>query len=681
VGGSRRAHASMPRSWAPGSRRRMAVWAVTAVVVLAAPGAVDAGRAQAPPQETGLQTPQKEVLVLYSARRDAQLSVVSESDLPRILERGLSVDLDFYTEYLDRTRAADADYGRRFRDVLEVKYRGIRFDVVIAVQDPALQFVSKYRAEIFGDAPVVFLSTNPEPSSPGIERAAGIFAPPAFGGTLDLAAALQPDVKEVFVVTGAGSVDQEYLALARKELRRFESRFRITYLSALPMPQLQARVAALPTQSIVYYLMVYRDGANASFHPLEALDEVVRAANVPVYSWVDSALDHGIVGGFVKDQARQTEAVGKLALRVLGGERLAGSVTETPVLHGNQVDWRQLQRWNISEARVPAGTTVKFRTPGPWQRYRPYFFGTLAIALAQTALIAGLLLQLRRRRQAEAEVHGGQMALQRSNDRIHDLAARLIGAQEAERARIARDLHDDISQQLALLEIDLESLRGAGYGPTDAAAAELVLRARTIASSVHDLSHRLHPAKLRLVGLVSALGGLQREMSLPDTLISFTHDTIPSSLSSDLTLCLFRVAQEALQNALKYSHARHVAVHLGSTRDALTLQITDDGVGFNVDAVWGKGLGLISIAERVEAAGGKFEIDSVPGSGTGLTVRVPLRRHGAAEQSAVEADAEPLPTDPTGSLVPIPHSLPRGTALSSTTSSGRAGGLRVPERL
>ena len=150
-------------------------------------------------------------------------------------------------------------------------------------------------------------------------------------------------------------------------------------------------------------------------------------------------------------------------------------------------------------------------------------------------------------------------------------------------------------------------------------------RAQGIARSVHDLSHRLHPAKLRLIGLVAALQGLQRELSQSDIAITFTHDNVPPTLPPDLTLCLFRIVQEALQNALKYSEARHVSVHLSGGPDGLALTIVDDGVGFDVDAAWGKGLGLISMSERLEAIGGTFEIRSKPGAGTRLEVRVPLR--------------------------------------------------------
>ena len=117
--------------------------------------------------------------------------------------------------------------------------------------------------------------------------------------------------------------------------------------------------------------------------------------------------------------------------------------------------------------------------------------------------------------------------------------------------------------------------------------------------------------------------------------ISFTHNHVPAKLPHDVTLCLFRVVQEALQNALKYSHAHQVSVHLNGSPNELSLTIIDDGVGFDVKSAWGKGLGLVSIGERLEAIGGTFEILSKPGAGTRVEVRVPLSFATGSEPVAV----------------------------------------------
>jgi signal transduction histidine kinase len=288
-----------------------------------------------------------------------------------------------------------------------------------------------------------------------------------------------------------------------------------------------------------------------------------------------------------------------------------------------QVDWRQLQRWNIPETRVPAGTIVRFRVPSQWDRYGPYIVGAAILLVGQTVLIAALLVQRTRRRQAERRNRGQEAELRASYRRIRDLGGRLLTAQETERARIARELHDDVSQQLALLEMDLELLRAAIQDRADA-VGEPLNRTRDIAGTVHALSHRLHPARLHLVGLVPAIDGLRQELSRPDLRVTLTHDRVPRTLPPDLTLCAYRVVQEALQNAVKHGAATEVAIHLRGGAEALEIEVADDGQGFDVQKAYGGGLGLISMSERLEAVGGRLDLVSAPGEGTRVRATVPL---------------------------------------------------------
>jgi signal transduction histidine kinase len=253
-----------------------------------------------------------------------------------------------------------------------------------------------------------------------------------------------------------------------------------------------------------------------------------------------------------------------------------------------------------------------------------YALAAIGIVLTQALLIAGLLLQRKRRQRAERALRRGQSDLQASYARIRDLGGRLLNAQEAERARIARELHDDIGQQLCLLALDLASLRHSAGAPAKALLDETAFRADRIAVSVHDLSRRLHPYKLHLIGLVGALQELQHTMSQAGIPITFTHGVVPARLPDDLTLCLFRVVQEALQNALKHSSARTISVQLDVGPSELSLSVVDDGVGFDVDSAWGHGLGLVSIRERLDAIGGSLEIHARPGVGTRLDIRAAL---------------------------------------------------------
>jgi len=447
------------------SRRASGTWLVVVEVCLAGvclPYSASADQAQ------------KQVLVLYSTRRDAQIAVIGERELPRILDDGLQEGIDYYSEYIDRARFPDEHYRRAFRQFLRSKYRDLRFDVVIAMQSIALEFVTGSRSELFPDTPVVYFASPPVRKP--IPNSAGVTTPLNFADTLTLAADLQPDTERCFVVSGASAGDKEYESLARAQFASLEPRCAVTYLSGLPTIELEKRLSSLPAHSIIYYILVNVDGAGDRFHPLEYLDRIAAVANAPIYSWVDSTMDHGIVGGRLKSQRRETDAIGELALRVLRGERADAIPVSSSDLSVAQVDSRQLRRWGISEARVPAGVLVRFREPTLWDRYKPFVIGASILVLAQTTLIVGLLVQRTRRQQAEARLRSSETELRASYDRIRDLGGRMLKAQEGERSRIARELHDDISQQLALLSIDLELLSGAAEAQPKRMADEALNR-------------------------------------------------------------------------------------------------------------------------------------------------------------------------------------------------------------
>jgi signal transduction histidine kinase len=568
---------------------------------------------------------QKQVLVLYSTRRDAQIAVVGDRELPRILEQGLSPGLDYYSEFIDQARFSQIDYQTAFRDFLRLKYEGKAFDLVIAMGDIEFEFVTRYRDALFKDTPVVFFTRRSSPRR--IANSTGVTVEVNLSGTLALAAELQPDIRHVFVVSGAEGSNQAYERLARTQFRSFEPRLAFTYLSGLPTRELEARLASLPDHSIVYYLVVDRDGANQYFNPLEYIERLAAVANAPIYCWVDSAMDHGIVGGSLKSQVAQTETIGALAVRVLNGERADSIPLAAPDLSVTQVDWRQLRRWGINEARVPPGTLVRFRDPSVWDRFKVYILGAVAVLLAQAVLITGLLVQRERRRRAEVQLQASQHRLRTSYERIRDLGGRLLDAQEGERSRIARELHDDIGQKMAVLTIDLQLISQCGPGRlTDAArlANGALDRAQAVSRSVRALSHHLHPQNLRLIGLVPALSGLQRELSTVEVAVTFSHERVPASLPHDLTLCFFRIAQEALQNAVAHSRAGEVSIRLIGTEDGLILTVADNGIGFDVDAAR-PGIGLISMSERAEQVGATLQIRSRRGGGTHVEVSVPFQ--------------------------------------------------------
>jgi PAS domain S-box-containing protein len=212
-----------------------------------------------------------------------------------------------------------------------------------------------------------------------------------------------------------------------------------------------------------------------------------------------------------------------------------------------------------------------------------------------------------------------------------ELAQRLINAQEAERAHVARELHDNIGQSLALLSMELEKTRLmlTGSSPdSNARLAHLCSKLKDLGRVVGNLSHQLHSSELELLGLAAAIKGLCQEFSEQYHMkVNCTCCSVSENLCADISLCLFRVMQEALNNVAKHSQARKIDIKVRGTLHSLHLSISDDGVGFAPNnAIARPGLGLTSMRERLHLIGGKFTITSKPGVGTRIEAVVPISK-------------------------------------------------------
>ncbi len=216
-----------------------------------------------------------------------------------------------------------------------------------------------------------------------------------------------------------------------------------------------------------------------------------------------------------------------------------------------------------------------------------------------------------------------------AEEELRQLGGRLIKAQEEERSRIGRDLHDDLSQRLAIFSMELEQLRRAMPGERDdltSSVRKLMTRAQELASDIHRLSYQLHPFKLDTLGLSSAIKSLCQEISdHRDLKIKFQQKGFPAALPPEITLCIFRIAQEALHNIVKHSGAREAKLVLTKTSEAIRLRVVDRGTGFDIEAAkTRKRLGLLSMKERLRLVGGELSIRSRPTEGTQIDVLIPI---------------------------------------------------------
>jgi PAS domain S-box-containing protein len=220
-----------------------------------------------------------------------------------------------------------------------------------------------------------------------------------------------------------------------------------------------------------------------------------------------------------------------------------------------------------------------------------------------------------------------------AEDTLSMLNQRLIQAQELERARLARELHDDIGQQLVMLLLRLEGLKQRVEVPIPELGQEIgsaIETATTLACDVQSLSYRLHSTQLEHLGLEAAARAVCAEVSERTTVdVQFHSESSVAGLPEDVSLCLYRVLQEGLQNAVKHSRSRHIDVWLGNDASSVELIVRDSGIGFEPNtASHGRGLGLVGMKERLKLVGGELTIDARPAAGTTIRARVLLNFKG-----------------------------------------------------
>jgi two-component system sensor histidine kinase UhpB len=257
-----------------------------------------------------------------------------------------------------------------------------------------------------------------------------------------------------------------------------------------------------------------------------------------------------------------------------------------------------------------------FLAESPQQTTLALQLWTLAVSLS--ALTLSVLAEQRA---------AGRRALIVAHDEVREMAGRLIATMEQERARLARDLHDDINQRLAASSIGLSALRRRLAPELRADVSTIQDQVIALSEDVRQLSHGLHPSCLSHAGLYDALDTLcdgHRRVRGPQ--IVFIADRKADLLAPEVALCFFRVAQEALTNALRHAAATKITVKVSVATEYATLWIFDDGVGIGAspDHGTGPGIGLISMQERTKLLGGSFDIRSAPGRGVDLCIRIPL---------------------------------------------------------
>ena len=508
----------------------------------------------------------KRVLVVHGGPPAYPGSAAMDAALRKSLFSHPTIQVDVYSGYLENEEFAEAA-DTSLSDSIRIKFANRRLDLVIANTAPALQFVLRHRDELFPNLPVLFAAATPPPAllQGKVAGVTGIVREPSQIETLDLALELHPGTKRLHVVAYAPAVDG-FRERVEATLATFSSRVAVTYSNEPTLSEMLAALERLPADSLLLYMRYSPVNKGRVIFPDELLPEIADAAPVPIYSSLDTNIGKGVVGGMMRSGVADAVRLGEMALRILEGAAPESFPVEAarvrPIF-----DWRQLRRWGIAESLLPEGSDIRFREPNVWELYGSYIIATIVVVIAQLLLIAGLLRQRARLRSADNTIRASAASLRTSYDRIRQMAGRLINAQEAARADIARDLHDDVCQKLAYVAIGINTLRAGSGNITDPETQQvfedLDREMDNTFDGIRRLSHDFHPATLRLLGLAPRYGRTaMKSRSDRASRCSFLSADGIGTLHPDVAVCFFRIAQEALRNGIVHGGAKHLAVTL-----------------------------------------------------------------------------------------------------------------------
>jgi PAS domain S-box-containing protein len=348
----------------------------------------------------------RRVLILHpDSYLNRSALIAGDAIRKRLLERG-HTDIKMQGEFLDLSQFSDEGHRQRVVRHLADKYAHTPLDVVVALGPDSLATVVGNRGLLASGAPIVFCCVS-SATLAGIDLprdATGIVSEFDIARTVSLAERLQPDARRLVVIAGAAPFDQRWAQAARRQLAAHAKRLDTRYLVGLPRDALLAEVARLSRDTIVVVLSIFRDGTGRDFVPVDIAEEIFKASKAPVYSPYDTLLGHGAVGGYmISFEAVGTETA-DLVLDILGGKHASALPLRTSNAHAYRVDARQLARWSLSAKNLPAGTQVLFEQPTLWEEHRELVLFTLGAFGAIVTILGNLLLQMHRRRRAEASL-------------------------------------------------------------------------------------------------------------------------------------------------------------------------------------------------------------------------------------------------------------------------------------
>ncbi|WP_246718292.1 MULTISPECIES: sensor histidine kinase [Rhizobium] len=581
------------------------------------------------------------ILILYPYdERIAATTAAGEAVRTRLLE-ATTGKIDIFSEFLDLSRFPEETHVAGMARYLTDKYADRRPDVVIALGEESASFIVPNRETIAPGARIVVtgFSSSTARAMRLPSDVVGAFNEYDITKTLEMARSLQPKARHLFIIGGSADFDRAWLATARDDLRDLAKDYETTYLEDLTIDEFVERAAHLPPDSIVLALTIFRDHTGRNFIPREAIKQISATASAPVYGPYPTYIDYGIVGGNMVTFESLGLTVADLAVDAIAGKPIASvDVPQTYI-----ADARQLERWGLSEDKLPPGTIQWFREKTLWEEHWVVILAIITVIAAQGVVIAGLLAERRRRRAAELESRVRLLELVHLN-------------QSATAGALTASIAHELNQPLGAIRSNAE-------------AAELLLRGerpdlkliQQIVADILDDDQRAGDIILRLRGLLkkrseidwqefdlnevihSAIRILHPEAERRNILVSSSGPTEELHVRADkvhIQQVILNLATNAMDAMLDVAATeRRLVVQTRLTQESkVELSISDTGRGipseklvgvfeaFYTTKPTGTGLGLPIARMIVEAYAGKIWADNNPEGGAVFRFVLPLAR-------------------------------------------------------
>src|SRR6476646_3668145 len=346
-----------------------------------------------------------QVLLLHSFGRDFKPWSEYARTIRMELNQQSPWPLDITEHSLVTARSPDEDPEAPFVEYLRALFAKRPLDLIVSIGAPATAFVQRHRQRLFATTPMVFTAVDQRRVEYSSLTAYDAAVPVRINYLSAFENILQvlPDTKDVIVVVGASPIEKFWKEAIGKEVEALASRIKLSWTDELSFEALLKQASALPPHTAIFWELMIVDAAGVVHEGEVPLTRLHAIANAPIFSYDESFFGSAIVGGpllLVADTSRQAAAV---AIRILGGEK-PGEVRTAPVQFASPVfDWREMQRWGISESRLPPGSEILFRSPTVWDQYRWQILLIAAVIFTQAFLIMGLLYEHQRRRRAEVQ--------------------------------------------------------------------------------------------------------------------------------------------------------------------------------------------------------------------------------------------------------------------------------------